>query len=236
MKERKKEKKENSTELQKPNVEAEVYNNKKSDWEKNRKRKSSVSFHSADKINNHNRGGEKEKKKKKREREREKIPKELQNKSKRKNNKCFSWVTAVRGLSLAGSHSPPHLPRMPLTLCWSLDLLWGQLRFKSGPSALCSCLQCPQLSELVHFVLWKLSMTLYRHRVCLVDCVDLICSLYSWWEGFGSSSLATLPLDFNCGFISTSSCGLFTGVCFWGCPGGFGFASVRARYEGGAES
>ena len=47
MEERKKEKKENSTELQKPNVEAEVYNNKKSDWEKNRKRKSSVSFHSA---------------------------------------------------------------------------------------------------------------------------------------------------------------------------------------------
>ena len=26
---------------------------------------------------------------------------------------CFSWVTAVRVLSLAGSHSPPHLPRMP---------------------------------------------------------------------------------------------------------------------------
>ena len=31
-------------------------------------------------------------------------------------------------------------------------------------------------------------------RVCLVDCVDLICSLYSWWEGFGSSFLAILPL------------------------------------------
>ena len=48
----------------------------------------------------------------------------------------------------------------------------------------------------------------HRHRVCLVDHVDLICSLYSWWEGFGSSSLATLPLGFNCGFISTSACGL----------------------------
>ena len=51
----------------------------------------------------------------------------------------------------------------------------------------------------------------HRHRVCLLDCVDLICSLYSWWEGFGSSSLATLPLGFNCGFISTSTCGLSTG-------------------------
>ena len=38
----------------------------------------------------------------------------------------------------------------------------------------------------------------HRHRICLVDHVDLICSLYSWWEGFGSSSLATLPLGFNC--------------------------------------
>jgi len=25
--------------------------------------------------------------------------------------------------------------------------------------------------------------------------MDLICILYSWWEGFGSSSLATLPLE-----------------------------------------
>ena len=37
----------------------------------------------------------------------------LHNMSKHKNNKCFSWVTAVRALPLAGSHSPRHLPRMP---------------------------------------------------------------------------------------------------------------------------
>ena len=48
----------------------------------------------------------------------------------------------------------------------------------------------------------------HRHSIYLVDLVDLTCSLYSWWEGFGSSSLATLPLGFNCGFISTSArCG-----------------------------
>ena len=52
----------------------------------------------------------------------------------------------------------------------------------------------------------------HRHRVCPVDCVGLICSLYSWWEGFGSFSLATLPLGFNCSFISTSSCGLKRGL------------------------
>ena len=99
-----------------------------------------------------------------------------------------------------------------------------------------SFFQCPQLSELVHFLLWALSMSFYifhRHRVCLVDRVDLICSLYSWCEGFGSYSLATLPLGFNYGFISTSACGLSTGVCSWGCPGGLGFAPVRARCGGG---
>ena len=75
-------------------------------------------------------------------------------------------------------------------------------------------------------------MTFYifhRHRVWLVDHVDLICSLYSWWEGLGSSSLGTLSLGFNCGFISTSACGLSTGVCSWGCPRGLEFAPVRAR-------
>ena len=52
--------------------------------------------------------------------------------------------------------------------------------------------------------------TFHRHRVCLADNVDLICS---WWEGFESSSLVTLPLGFNCDFISTSGYGLSTGVC-----------------------
>ena len=35
----------------------------------------------------------------------------------------FFWSHSVRVLSLAWSHSPPHLSRMPSTLCWSLDLL-----------------------------------------------------------------------------------------------------------------
>ena len=123
------------------------------------------------------------------------------------------------------------------TLCWSLDLLWGQLRFQSGPTPVCSCLQCPQLSELVCFLLWELSIIIYifhRHRVCLVDHVDLFCSLYSWWEGFESSALPTLPLGFNGGFISTSACGSPTGVCSRGCPWGLGFAPVRARCGSGA--
>ena len=61
----------------------------------------------------------------------------------------------------------------------------------------------------------SLSVLLYipQTQTLLVDHVDLICSLYSWGEGFESSSLATLPLDFNCGFISTSACGPSTGDC-----------------------
>ena len=102
---------------------------------------------------------------------------------------------------------------------------------------MCSCLQCPQLSELVCFLLWELSITFYifhRPRVCLVDHTDLICRLYSWWQDLESSSLATLPLGFNCGFISTSGCGLSTGVSSLCCPGGLGFAPMRAKCGGGA--
>ena len=64
---------------------------------------------------------------------------------------------------------------------------------------LCSCLQCPQLTGLVRFLLWEPSVplhTFHRHTVCPVDHLDWICSLYSWWEGFGSSSSVTLPLGF----------------------------------------
>ena len=78
---------------------------------------------------------------------------------------------------------------------------------------------------LVGFLLQDLSLSIYifhRHKVCLVDCVDLICSLYHWWEGFEFSSLAILPLGFNCGSVSTSVCELSTGVYSSGCPGGLG--------------
>ena len=73
--------------------------------EKKKKDQTLIRFHSANKIDNYNLCGEKKKRKK--------IQNNLQNKSKYKNNKCFSWVTAVRVLSLAGSHSPPQLPSMP---------------------------------------------------------------------------------------------------------------------------
>jgi len=60
--EKRKKKEENFTELQKPNVEAEVYdNNKKMCLRKKKKKKlkSLIGFLSANKIDNYNRGGKK---------------------------------------------------------------------------------------------------------------------------------------------------------------------------------
>jgi len=73
--------------------------------EKKEKLKSLIRFHSDKKLTTTTEGGGGKV-------GGEKNPKNLQNKSKYKNNKCFSWVTAVRVLFLTGSHSPPHLPRM----------------------------------------------------------------------------------------------------------------------------
>ena len=113
------------------------------------------------------------------------------------------------------AHSPPRLPRRPFhTVLISGPAAWAA-QILIWSHCVCSCLQCPQLSELVRFLLWELSVSFHifhRHRVCIVDRVDLIWSLYSWWEGFRSSSLATLLLGFNCGFISTSSCGSKRGL------------------------
>ena len=145
---------------------------------------------------------------------------------KKKNNKYFSWVSAVRVLSCAGNHSSPYLPRMP-----------SNTVLVSGPAVEAaqiltwsySYVFLPPMSTAIRTSVFSfvgaLNALLYmfhRHRVCLVDHADLMCSLYSWWEGFGSSSLVTLPLGLNCDFISTSGYGLFTGVCSWGCPGGLG--------------
>ena len=44
-------------------------------------------------------------------------------------------------------------------------------------------------------------------KASLVDHVDLICSLYNWWEGFGSSALATLPPAFHLWF--------YFHLCMW---------------------
>ena len=86
-----KKKKENSIELQKPNVEAEVYNSSKKYDLKKKELKILTRFHSANKMTTPREEGKKEK-----------NPKNLHNKSKHKNNKCFLESQLCRVLSLAG--------------------------------------------------------------------------------------------------------------------------------------
>ena len=147
------------------------------------------------------------------------------------------WVIAIRVLSLPESHSPPYLPWIPSNTADLWTCFGGNSDSNLSPTPVYSCLQCPQLLELMDFLLWALLMTFYifhRPRVYLIDHVDLICSLYSCLEGFGSSSLATLSLGFNYGFISTSTCASSTGVCSCSYPGGLGSPPVSARCGGGA--
>ena len=90
-----------------------------------------------------------------------------------------------------------------------------------------SCLQGPQLSELVRFLLWELSMAFYIfhwHRVCLVDHVDLIFSLHSQWEDFGSSSLDTLPWVSIVVLFPPLHVSCPLGFNSWGFPEGLGLA------------
>ena len=83
---------------------------------------------------------------------------------------------------------------------------------------------------------WALNDLLYIPQTQSLTSWSCVFSLqlYSWWESFRYSSLVTLPLGFNCDFISTSGYGLSTGVYSWGFPGGLAFAPVRARCGGSA--
>ena len=142
---------------------------------------------------------------------------------------CTRCEPQLTSASLRGS---------PLPLGWSLDLLWylwGPLRLWSGPIPAGTCLQNPQLPKLAHFHLWEHSLSIqifHRCRVYLADRGDLICTLYSWWKDFQSSSLVAPSLGFSFGFIPTSACGPPTGVWSWGCFGALGSAPVRTGCRG----
>ena len=195
---------------------------------KKKKLKSLITIHSTSKMDNSNREGKRGGK--------EKNSKRIYRTSQNIRIMCFSWVTAVRVLSLSGSHSPPHLPRMPSNTV----LVSGPAVGTAQILIWSSCVFLPPVSEAIRTgalsVEGALSALYVSHRrsICPVHCVELTCSLYGWWAGVGSSSSATLPLVFNCGFISACACGSSTGDCPWGCPGGLGFAPVRARCGGGA--
>ena len=134
--------------------------------------KSLIRFHSANKIDNYNRGRK----------QKEKTSKRVYRASENIRKIYVFLQSNLRVPSLAGNHSSPHLPRMPSNTVLISGPVVGaaQILIWSYSSVF---FKCPQLSGLVHFLLWELSVTFYifhRHRVYLVDRVDLICSLYSW--------------------------------------------------------
>ena len=150
-------------------------------WLRKKKLKSLIRFHSANKIDNYNRLGC----------GREKNPKE--SRASQNIRIIIVFLESLLSESFPSLGVTVHLISLGcfLALYWFLDLLWEQFVFEYGPTPMCSYLQCPQLSELVCFLLWELSVTFYiyhRPRTCLIGCVDLICSLCSWWEGSGSPS------------------------------------------------
>ena len=177
---------------------------------------------SLNRDNNNNNINSNQNNKEKRIEKKKKTHNQLPSKSKHK-KQCFLrsqqsvsfpplWATAYFHFprSLSGTEE-----------CWSVNLLWGQLRLYSCPNFVCTCFQHPQLPELECYLLWEHSLSFcifHRHRVYLVDHVDLICILCSWWI----RSLVLPPLELNCCFIPTSACGSSLGIHTQGCPGGFG--------------
>lgn len=112
----------------------------------------------------------------------------IQNESKYKhNNKYFCWISAVRVLLTTVSRSPPLHPQE------ALQYGAGLWTFR-GDSSYCSLalLLCVFASTVYPCWSWGVFFfenthcpfyIFHRHRVRL-DCVDLIYSLYIWWEGF----------------------------------------------------
>jgi len=102
--------------------------------------------------------------------------------------------------SLPGSHSPPYLPRMPSNTVLISGPVVGAAQILIW-SYSCVFLP-PQLSDLVCFLLWELLVAFHRHRVCLVDHVDLICNLIvqlvgRFWVFFLSNTAPGFQLWFN---------------------------------------
>ena len=133
---------------------------------KKKKIKSLIGFLSANKIDNYNGGGRKGKKK--------------------KSKRIYGTSQKIRIINIflesLLSESLPYLPRVPSNSLLISGPAVGAAQFPIWSYSRVFCFQCPQLSELVHFLVWALSMAFHifhRHRVCLVDRVDLICSLYN---------------------------------------------------------
>ena len=161
----------------------------KNDWGK---KKSLIGFLSANKIDSYNRWYKKGKQRKK--------SKRLY-KTSQKIRIINVFLQSLLSESFPSqSHSPPHLPRRPSNTVLISGRVVGeaQILIWSYSSVFLPPVSTAIRTSAFSFV-GALSDLLYVSQTQRLPsyCVDVICSLYSWWEGFGSSSLATLPLGFN---------------------------------------
>ena len=107
---------------------------------------------------------------------RKKIQKNLQNTSKNKNNKCFLESLLSESFPSLRATSPPHFPRMASNTVLISGPVVGAVQILIWSYSMF----LPLMSTAIRtsdFLLWELSMTFYifhRHRVCLVDRMDLI--------------------------------------------------------------
>ena len=142
----------------------------------------------------------------------------------------FPRVSAVRVLSLPGSHSPPCLPRMlsnTVVVCGpalgiAQILIWSY-----------SCVSLPPVSTAV-----RMSAFSFVGALNVFLYIPQTQSLPSWLCGFNLQLvhlmgrfwvfvLSHTTPGFQCSFISMSACGLAIGFCSWGCPGGLGSVPVK---------
>ena len=122
------------------------------------------------KFENYNRGWQKRGKKSQR----------IYRTSKNIRIKVFLESLLSRVLSLTGSHSPPHLPRMPSNTVLISEpdvgaaqiLIWFYSRMFLPPMS-----TAIRTSAFSFVGALNDPYIFLRHRVCLVDHVDLICSL-----------------------------------------------------------
>ena len=66
-----------------------------------------------------------------------------------------------------------------------------------------------ELPEPGCFLHWELCLSfsvLHRQSICIVDCVDLIYNLLSWWVNYHCSSLVVMPLGHRYNFSIKSTC------------------------------
>ena len=162
-----------------------------------------------------------------------KNPKNLQ-KRKHKNKNAFSWVTAVRVLSLPVSHSPLHLLRIPSN---TLLISWPAIRAVKILICSYSCVFLPPVSTAIRTSAFSfvggLNDLLYLPQTQNSWSCGFNLQLVQMVGGFGVFFSHTAP-----GFQLWFYLHLFMWVvhwgCFWGCPGGLGFVPVRVRCGGGA--